>query len=718
MKKYIFLFASIFMLVHTDAMMVNEEEEDDNNFLSSAKWLQSNFDKRYRNARLAFRNAWPDVVDQVVERMREQMEQESPYIYMKHFVQSIIPDVKRQLLLENGNDYLKAFEQRKVDCGAGDFMEKAIDVLATGVLDRYKEAYNEWHHELMKDVENERKILSSKGIFEGLYDKVFGFVPKMKSNGLWNFFKNRFSFQVTDDALVNHVLLKRRYKKLSPPHKVVANIGKACDVPLRILSFLGVFVGLTNEVGDKFQEAVIGSDMFVGYVSDILKVVSIVGATWLASNLVGDGFIVSVLSSSVKGPLSVLGSTVLSGIFPAAAAGAAAYYFRNSGWFKVLLITAAVALVVFFIQLFYLKIYNLRSYRRVKGAWADIIQPFLLISSIIAPPTLSYQTYQYLMYTLGIPLYMSLFAAFMIAALSFYASASYVFRARKKQLRRERGNMGIWAHMKEDMANTFRDINNGTSSLFSYFARQKSSIKVTVVSCVGILIIMLVVGCWWKFSDGDSFLSRFHRSTDSDSLEDLNRRNSVLLDYVKGINGTQKAPMGNGRIRLEDPDYNDAEDEEEKMDGVPSRVPLIRNSRTSFIKDAPIIPKELIISCDEDNKEVEPTPGKKKKKRGFNLVDQSSPNSSVEKSKGKKDLFRKDWLNEVKSGRADINEPNKRGFTPLSIVVSRGDFDLAKLLLENGADPNKENKDGDFPLSLFVERTTEDDEGFFKVTFR
>ncbi len=51
---------------------------------------------------------------------------------------------------------------------------------------------------------------------------------------------------------------------------------------------------------------------------------------------------------------------------------------------------------------------------------------------------------------------------------------------------------------------------------------------------------------------------------------------------------------------------------------------------------------------------------------------------------------------------ADVNEPNRVGYAPLSIVASRGDVEVARALLEHGAVVDVTDKTGTTPLAAAV----------------
>jgi ankyrin repeat protein len=51
---------------------------------------------------------------------------------------------------------------------------------------------------------------------------------------------------------------------------------------------------------------------------------------------------------------------------------------------------------------------------------------------------------------------------------------------------------------------------------------------------------------------------------------------------------------------------------------------------------------------------------------------------------------------------ADVNEPNRVGYTPLSIAASRGDVDVARALLDAGADVDSADKTGTTALAAAV----------------
>ena len=51
---------------------------------------------------------------------------------------------------------------------------------------------------------------------------------------------------------------------------------------------------------------------------------------------------------------------------------------------------------------------------------------------------------------------------------------------------------------------------------------------------------------------------------------------------------------------------------------------------------------------------------------------------------------------------ADVNEPNRVGYTPLSIAASRGDVDVARALLEQGADVDRTDPNGTTALAAAV----------------
>ena len=51
---------------------------------------------------------------------------------------------------------------------------------------------------------------------------------------------------------------------------------------------------------------------------------------------------------------------------------------------------------------------------------------------------------------------------------------------------------------------------------------------------------------------------------------------------------------------------------------------------------------------------------------------------------------------------ADVNEPNRVGYAPLSIAASRGDVDVARALLDHGADVDTTDPAGTTPLAAAV----------------
>ena len=51
---------------------------------------------------------------------------------------------------------------------------------------------------------------------------------------------------------------------------------------------------------------------------------------------------------------------------------------------------------------------------------------------------------------------------------------------------------------------------------------------------------------------------------------------------------------------------------------------------------------------------------------------------------------------------ADVNEPNRVGYTPLSLAASRGDVDVARALLEGGATVDATDKTGMTALAAAV----------------
>lgn len=51
---------------------------------------------------------------------------------------------------------------------------------------------------------------------------------------------------------------------------------------------------------------------------------------------------------------------------------------------------------------------------------------------------------------------------------------------------------------------------------------------------------------------------------------------------------------------------------------------------------------------------------------------------------------------------ADVNEPNRVGYTPLGIAASRGDVDVARALLEHGATVDPSDNTGTTPLAAAV----------------
>jgi ankyrin repeat protein len=51
---------------------------------------------------------------------------------------------------------------------------------------------------------------------------------------------------------------------------------------------------------------------------------------------------------------------------------------------------------------------------------------------------------------------------------------------------------------------------------------------------------------------------------------------------------------------------------------------------------------------------------------------------------------------------ADVNEPNRVGYVPLSIAASRGDVDVARALLDAGADVDATDPTGTTPLAAAV----------------
>lgn len=68
----------------------------------------------------------------------------------------------------------------------------------------------------------------------------------------------------------------------------------------------------------------------------------------------------------------------------------------------------------------------------------------------------------------------------------------------------------------------------------------------------------------------------------------------------------------------------------------------------------------------------------------------------------KNGLFLKELLN---SG-ASINYINSQGENALHLACSRGDFDIAKILLENGCDYNLRNENGKLPIDRLVSDTS------------
>ncbi len=53
---------------------------------------------------------------------------------------------------------------------------------------------------------------------------------------------------------------------------------------------------------------------------------------------------------------------------------------------------------------------------------------------------------------------------------------------------------------------------------------------------------------------------------------------------------------------------------------------------------------------------------------------------------------------------ADVNLPNRNGWTPLMAAVSHGHGSVVKLLLENGADPNRTHAYGWTALKLTIQK--------------
>ena len=51
---------------------------------------------------------------------------------------------------------------------------------------------------------------------------------------------------------------------------------------------------------------------------------------------------------------------------------------------------------------------------------------------------------------------------------------------------------------------------------------------------------------------------------------------------------------------------------------------------------------------------------------------------------------------------ADVNEPNRVGYTPLTIAASRGDIAITRALLEAGADVDRTDTVGTTPLAAAV----------------
>ena len=574
------------------------------------KWLEKQFSQKHRNARLAFRNDWPIVVKNIIEKLEAHSESEEAHNgaqiqrkYYRHFIKEMLPQAKRELKAQNPDELLTLLEENKIDCTADDMREKAVELLAQGIFNKYKDAYDQWVVEFEKEVEDlKRKYRQGEdiGYFQELVlereDMGWGEGLKrtfkiMKSGRTISSTRGeiaeyRRTIKLKKDSFEKAIITHRKYQSCNMLQASTANLlatiegiaGNITSIPCMIGFPWRHYKPLTNSYMDSESISM----------SSVITSVSICIAGMLSYGLVQSGLIVPAFQAvnamtKFASPylLQLMGALLLP-----PGAGAAAYflasYFFGFGAGGAAIIGVAVFLLLALLEIAYLKYTDEMRYDIFKRKAKKLFYPLLLISYPILPPIVGYMVFNRKYYNAGDILIFSLVKASMSFIITFLAMKWMV-------MPKDEEKESLWSQVKEAVKSKFTS---------------KESTKTQRYTIGAIIIAILVIIIFLFRRDRslertEALFSDIPPIANDHEMRDITRRHSTLLNDMNDMNDINHSDQeddhgSNVSYEIQDVDSdNEHLNEYMTMADTENDIPTQRkkrgfslmDSRTSFTKE-------------------------------------------------------------------------------------------------------------------------------------
>ena len=571
------------------------------------KWLEKQLSKKHRNARLAFRNDWPIVVKNTVLKLEAHSESEEAHNgaqiqrkYYRHFIKEMLPQAKRELKAQNPDELLTLLEENKIDCTADNMREKAVELLAQGIFNKYNDAYDEWAVKFEKDVEElrreyyegkdigyfEESVLESEDIGwgEGI-KKAFNTIKlglgSLIASTQDEIAKNRSITELKKDAFEKAIIMRRKYQG--------CNIFQACTANL-----LATVDGLTSNIISipsiigfpwKYYRPLTNAYMDLEglSVSPIVTGISMCIAGILSYSLVQSGLVVAAFQAvnamtKFASPylLQLTGALLLP-----PAAGAAAYflasYFFGFGAGGTAIIGIVVLLLLVLLEIAYLKYTDEMRYDILKRKAKKLFYPLLLISYPILPPVVGYMVFNYEYYKAGDISIFSSVKAFMSFIITFLAMDWAVMPKNEEK-------ESLWSQVKKAVKiNFIKEESEKT---------QQYTTRTTFITAILIIVIFLLRG-GSRFERIEALFSDIPPIANDHEMRELARRHSTLL---KDINHSDQEDNYGSNINdeikdteLDDEHFNEYTPIDDTEDDIPIQRKKkgfsLMDSRTSFTKE-------------------------------------------------------------------------------------------------------------------------------------
>ena len=465
-----------------------------------ASWLERQYSKKYRNARLAFRNNWPQVVEKTINKMHDSgigdLDNDPDSDYLHFFLRDVLPDAKKKLKATDAGQLFSELEKHNIDCTADGFEERAAELFAAQLCNQYRGKYDSWLVDFKKEVvfeKAERQRLNNNKM-ELAYNRFCGFAPETtlpKWGGVW--VQRR---QVSDHAIKKMIIAKRQYSKISKAKRACVIIGNVVDITINIGKVgLGV-AGIPVHLGNVCQDAVLECESVDDYISGIIKSTTILGAGALIYSLAQSGMVVPALQAAASLGTSAIGQLMAIMILPLAV-GAAAYYGATAygvGGGGAILIAIIFGLITLAVEAYYIKKNDPKKYKKLKRRAKKLADPIKLLSCIILAPAATYCTYYTCMYRVGLPIWQSLASSGITCLTTLLISHSIAMGVKDRQEKREDGMIGVWGHFKKDTKKIYNKtkkkwINNPKKETKSTWSKEKK-----IGALIGGAILIALIG--------------------------------------------------------------------------------------------------------------------------------------------------------------------------------------------------------------------------------